>query len=185
MQMFTLDNLFLLLTGLLAAYLCWYFWRRYNLNKALYNIYYLMGFAVLLISGLLLIFHPSHLGLLSSPFVLTVASLIPLGISMGLAEDYQHRGYGWAKENCRPTLPRRGRTGDLPRTIFRQGRAERILVGWHRWSVDRPGRDRASLHLHGQTTVVLQPRVRHDDPHSPPAPDDSRVRFGLYKKGIV
>jgi hypothetical protein len=86
--MFTLDNLFLLLTGLLAAYLCWYFWQRYNLNKALHNIYYLMGFAVLLISGLLLIFHPSHLGLLSSPFVLTVASLIPLGISMGLAEEY-------------------------------------------------------------------------------------------------
>jgi hypothetical protein len=41
--MFTLDNLFLLLTGLLAAYLCWHFWRRYNLNKALHNIYYLMG----------------------------------------------------------------------------------------------------------------------------------------------
>ncbi len=86
--MFTLDNLFLLLTGLLAAYLCWYFWQRYNLNKALHNIYYLMGFAVLLISGLLLIFHPSHLGLLASPYVLTVASLIPLGISMGVAEEY-------------------------------------------------------------------------------------------------
>ena len=34
--MFTLDNLFLLLTGLIAAYLCWYFWRRYNLHKALH-----------------------------------------------------------------------------------------------------------------------------------------------------
>lgn len=84
--MFTLDNLFLLLTGLLAAYLCWYFWRRYNLNKALHNIYYLMGFAVLLISGLLLIF--LGLDILASPYVLTVASLIPLGISMGLAEEY-------------------------------------------------------------------------------------------------
>ena len=47
--MFTLDNLFLLLTGLLAAYLCWYFWKRYGLH----NVYYLMGFAVLLVSGLL------------------------------------------------------------------------------------------------------------------------------------
>ena len=56
--MFTLDNLFLLLTGLLAAYLCWYFWQRYNHapRKALHNLYYLMGFAVLLVSGLLLIF---------------------------------------------------------------------------------------------------------------------------------
>jgi len=84
--MFTLDNLFLLLTGLLAAYLCWYFYQRYNLNKALHNLYYLMGFAVLLISGLLLIF--LGLDILASPYVLTVASLIPLGISMGLAEEY-------------------------------------------------------------------------------------------------
>ena len=80
------DIIFLLLTGLLAAYLCWYFWQRYNLHKALHNIYYLMGFAVLLISGLLLIFF--GLGILKSPYVLTVASLIPLGISMGLAEEY-------------------------------------------------------------------------------------------------
>lgn len=84
--MFTLDNLFLLLTGLLAAYLCWYFWQRYNLHKALHNLYYLMGFAVLLVSGVLLIV--LGLDILSSPYVLTVASLIPLGISMGLAEEY-------------------------------------------------------------------------------------------------
>ncbi|NPV78058.1 MAG: hypothetical protein HPY59_16990 [Anaerolineae bacterium] len=84
--MFTINNLFLLLAGLLAAYLCWYFWKRYNLHKALHNIYYLMGFAVLLVSGLLLIF--LGMGILASPWVLTVASLIPLGISMGLAEEY-------------------------------------------------------------------------------------------------
>ena len=86
MNLFTLDNLFLLLTGLLAAYRCWYFWQRYNLHKALHNIYYLMGFAVLLVSGLLLI--GFGLGLLASPYVLTVSSLIPLGISMGVAEEY-------------------------------------------------------------------------------------------------
>lgn len=80
------DILFLLLTGLIAAYLCWYFYRRYTLNKALHNLYYLMGFAVLLVSGLLLIF--LGMGILASPYVLTVASLIPLGISMGLAEEY-------------------------------------------------------------------------------------------------
>jgi hypothetical protein len=84
--MFTIDNLFLLVTGLLAAYLCWYFYRRYNLNKALHNLYYLMGFAVLLVSGLLLIL--LGLDILTSPYVLTVASLIPLGISMGVAEEY-------------------------------------------------------------------------------------------------
>jgi hypothetical protein len=84
--MFTLDNLFLLLTGLLAAYLCWYFYQRYTLHKALHNLYYLMGFAVLLVSGLLLIF--LGLDILASPWVLTVASLIPLGVSMGIAEEY-------------------------------------------------------------------------------------------------
>jgi hypothetical protein len=80
------DTIFLLLTGLIAAYLCWYFYRRYTLHKALHNLYYLMGFAVLLVSGLLLIF--LGLGILASPYVLTVASLIPLGISMGVAEEY-------------------------------------------------------------------------------------------------
>ena len=80
------DIIFLLLTGLLAAYLCWYFYQRYTANKALHNLYYLMGVAVLLVSGLLLIF--LGLGILASPYVLTVASLIPLGISMGVAEEY-------------------------------------------------------------------------------------------------
>ena len=90
------DITFLLLTGILAAYLCWYFFQRYQQTRALHNLYYLMGFAVLLVSGLLLIF----LGLktLASPLVLTVASLIPLGISMGLAEEYfpsWKKAYKW------------------------------------------------------------------------------------------
>src|SRR4030066_836270 len=96
MNLFTLDNLFLLLTGLIAAYLFWYFWQKYGLHKALHNLYYLMGFAVLLVSGLLLIF--LGLGILASPYVLTVASLIPLGISMGLAEEYfpkWKKAYKW------------------------------------------------------------------------------------------
>ena len=84
--MITLDNLFLLLTGLLAAFLCWYFLKRYQLHRATHNIYYLIGFIVLLVSGLLLIF--LGLEILTSPYVLTVASLIPLGISMGIAEEY-------------------------------------------------------------------------------------------------
>lgn len=86
MNLFTLDNLFLLLTGGVAAYLLWRFWGRYSREKALHDVYYLMGFAVLLVSGLLLIF--LGLGILKSPYVLTVATLIPLGISMGLMEQY-------------------------------------------------------------------------------------------------
>ncbi len=86
MNLFTLDNLFLLLTGLTAIYLLWRFYTRWSKGKALYDVYYMMGFMVLLVSGLLLIFF--GLGLLKSPYVLTVASLIPLGISMGVVEQY-------------------------------------------------------------------------------------------------
>jgi hypothetical protein len=56
----------------------------------------MMGFSVLLVSGLLLIF----LGwdILASPYVLTVATLIPLGISMGLMNQLQpnyKKIYSW------------------------------------------------------------------------------------------
>ncbi|NOY99536.1 MAG: hypothetical protein GXP40_10125 [Chloroflexi bacterium] len=80
------DKIVLLITGLVALYLAWQFYGRYSKNKAIYDIYYMMGFVVLLVSGLLLIF--LGYGILASPYVLTVASLIPLGISMGLAEQF-------------------------------------------------------------------------------------------------
>lgn len=86
MNLFTLDNLFLLLTGLVAIYLLWRFYTRWSKGKALYDVYYMMGFLVLLVAGLLLIF--LGLGILGKPAVLTVASLIPLGISMGIMEQY-------------------------------------------------------------------------------------------------
>src|SRR3989337_1036340 len=86
MSFITLDNLFLLLTGLTAAYLLWRFYNRWSRARALYDVYYMLGFLVLLVSGLLLIF--LGLGILASPYVLTVASLIPLGISMGIIEEY-------------------------------------------------------------------------------------------------
>lgn len=94
--MFTWDNLFLLLTGLIAAYLLWRFYTRWSRSRQLYDLYYAMGFLVLLISGLLLIF--LGLDILASPYVLTVASLIPLGISMGIVEEYYpqyKRPYKW------------------------------------------------------------------------------------------
>jgi hypothetical protein len=80
------DIIVLLLTGLTSAYLLFRFWQRWSWEKKFYVWYYIMGLLVLLVSGLLLIF----LGydILGTPFVLTVASLIPLGISMGIAEQY-------------------------------------------------------------------------------------------------
>ncbi len=91
-----LDRIILLVTGLLAIYLVWRFYGRYQKGKALYDIYYMLGFAVLLVSGLLLIF--LGWGILASPYVLTVASLIPLGISLGIANQYfpqWGKSYAW------------------------------------------------------------------------------------------
>jgi hypothetical protein len=86
------DRIILLGTGLTAIYLLWRFYSRWSKSKKLYDLYYMMGFLVLLVSGLLLIF--LGYGILASPYVLTVASLIPLGISMGLVEEYFPR---WKK----------------------------------------------------------------------------------------
>lgn len=91
-----LDRLILLVTGLVALYLLWRFASRYRRTKKLYDIYYAMGFVVLLVSGLLLIF--LGYGILASPYVLTVASLVPLGISLGLMNQYypaQKKAYAW------------------------------------------------------------------------------------------
>lgn len=90
------DQALLLITGLLAIYLLWCFYGRYQKERGLYDVYYMLGFTVLLVSGLLLIF----LGwdILASPYVLTVTSLIPLGISLGIANQYYPRWkkvYAW------------------------------------------------------------------------------------------
>jgi len=89
------DKVVLLLTGLVAIYMLWRFWTRYSKNKGTYDLYYMLGFLVLLVSGLLLIF--MGYGILTSPYVLAVASLIPLGISVGVASKYYP---SWGKAYC-------------------------------------------------------------------------------------
>ena len=86
MDLFTFDNLVLLLTGLAAIFLLWKFSQRYQAQKGLYDLYYMLGFAVLLVSGLLLIV--VGFDVLASPRVLTIASLIPFGISVGIVRQY-------------------------------------------------------------------------------------------------
>jgi len=91
-----LDRIVLLATGLVAIYLIWRFYTRYSTKKALHDIYYMLGFIVLLVSGLLLIFF--GFGILASPWVMTVATLIPLGISMGLMNQFfpqWKKAYAW------------------------------------------------------------------------------------------
>lgn len=90
------DRVLLLATGLAALYAIWKFYNRYRHKKALYDIYYLGSFLVLLVSGLLLIF--LGWGILASPYVLTVATLIPLGLSISLVRQFlpqYKRVYAW------------------------------------------------------------------------------------------
>ena len=90
------DRIILLLTGLTAIYMLLNFYKRYQKDNGLYDVYYMLGFGVLLVSGLLLIF--LGWGILASPYVLTVATLIPLGISMGLMNQFRpkyKKAYSW------------------------------------------------------------------------------------------
>jgi len=82
----TLDIILLLLTGLTAVYMVWRFWQRYNWEKKVYAHYYILSFVVLFVSGVLLILMKYEV--LATAFVLTVASLIPFGFSVGMVRQY-------------------------------------------------------------------------------------------------
>ncbi|OQY33568.1 MAG: hypothetical protein B6I38_03475 [Anaerolineaceae bacterium 4572_5.1] len=81
-----LDIILLLATGLTAVYMVWRFWQRYSWEKKVYAFYYMLAFTVLFVSGVLLILMSYKV--LATPFVLTVASLIPFGLSVGMVRQY-------------------------------------------------------------------------------------------------
>ena len=96
------DRIVLLITGLTAVYLIWRFYGRYTQKKGLYDLYYIPGFAVLFVSGVLLIFLGYEIlglgGSALSPYILPIASLIPLCISIGIVQQYYpdyKRPYKW------------------------------------------------------------------------------------------
>ncbi len=88
-----LDRLFLLLTGLIALYLIWYFWKKQKESPCGCNIYYIISFLVLLISGVLLIF--GGWGLLNNNLVAVVASLIPFSLATGLIYRFYKKAGVW------------------------------------------------------------------------------------------
>lgn len=81
-----LDRLVLLVTGLVAIYLLWRFYTDYRRSPAQHTLSYIIGFAVLLVAGLLLI--ALTYSVLASPLVVIVAALIPLGIATGLVGEF-------------------------------------------------------------------------------------------------
>ncbi len=88
-----LDRLFLLLTGLIALYLIWYFWKKQKEKPCGCNIYYIISFLVLLIAGVLLIF--GGWGLLENNWVAVVASLIPFSLATGLIYRFYEKTGIW------------------------------------------------------------------------------------------
>ncbi len=86
--MLNLDGLILLLTGLTAIYMIFRFMQRQkNPDTAgIWNIYYMIGFLVLLVAGLLLIIF--GWGALANNFVAVVAGLIPFSLATGLIAQF-------------------------------------------------------------------------------------------------
>jgi len=88
MEITVLDQLILLLTGLAAVYLTYRFYQDYSTNepKPKYNIYYIISFVVLFVSGVLIIF--LGFDILKNPLISIVATILPFGIATGLIAQF-------------------------------------------------------------------------------------------------
>lgn len=82
------DKATLLVTGLTAVYMVWRFYQdlRIGSRSSHSALCYMTSFSVLLVSGLLLI--ALGYGILESPMVVVVASLIPVALSLGLVTEF-------------------------------------------------------------------------------------------------
>jgi len=81
-----LDRIFLLVTGLLAAY---QIAAGMDGLQSLTIGFYTVAFGTLLVAGLLLIIMGFEV--LDSPAIVVVAALIPLGLSLGLVSEHLHQ----------------------------------------------------------------------------------------------
>ncbi len=83
-----LDRIVLLLTGLVAIYMIYRFIQRQKNPETAgpWNYYYIVGFLVLLVAGLILIF--AGWGALGNNFVAVVAGLIPFSLATGLIAQF-------------------------------------------------------------------------------------------------
>jgi len=88
MEITILDRLILLLVGLTAVYLTYRFYKDYNENKpkSKQNIYYIVSFTVLFVSGVLIIF--LGFDILKNPLISIVATILPFGIATGLIAQF-------------------------------------------------------------------------------------------------
>ena len=88
MDLFTLDNLFLLSTGLVAVYMAIRLVQEMKKSdvKLPHNIFYFISFAVLFVAGVLIIFFGFEV--LAEPSIAIVSTLIPFGLAIGLVTEF-------------------------------------------------------------------------------------------------
>ncbi len=88
MEITIIDRILLLLTGLVAVYLVFRFIQEMKKaeTKPSYNIFYIISFAVLFVSGVLIIFFGFKI--LERPCIKTVATILPFGLAIGLIYEF-------------------------------------------------------------------------------------------------
>ena len=91
METTVLDQIILLLTGLTAVYLIYRFVQaiKASTEKPKYYYHYIVSFAVLFVSGVLIIFF--GFAVLARPEIKIVATLIPFGIATGLVCQFYEK----------------------------------------------------------------------------------------------
>ena len=93
MDITLIDRIILLITGVVAAYMVYYFFSKNNSgkNKHEHNLWYITSFAVLFIAGVLIILFGFNV--LSNPLIKVLATLIPFGIAIGLVHQFYPKYY--------------------------------------------------------------------------------------------
>ena len=88
MEITIFDRVLLLLTGLVAVYLVFRFYQEMKdaTTKPKYNIFYIISFAVLFVSGVLIIIFGFEV--LERPCIKTVATILPFGLAIGLIYEF-------------------------------------------------------------------------------------------------
>ena len=162
----------------------------------------MLGFTVLLVSGLLLIFF--GWGILASPYVLTVASLIPLGISLGIANEYfpqWKKAYAWFAllgiiAVGVSAIADLGTLKKISVPLFHGVAGLVIFLGpffakdapkgfWfcrHRWCIDRHRRDCFGFPDKWIAIIVLQPGSRAPNPGPTVAANDLGFHIGFLER---
>ncbi len=85
-QIDLLDQAALLLTGLVALYLFYRFYSRYSKEKKMHDVYYMVSFGALALTGLLLIMF--SYSALDDALAEIIGALIPASLALGMVSQF-------------------------------------------------------------------------------------------------